>query len=361
MFLCKHLRSKKYDMKNSNQVTIKDIARMLNISPATVSRALKDHPDISKKTKKQVVALARELNYHPNSVALSLRNNRTNTIGVIVPEIVHYFFASVISGIEDVAYSAGYHVMVCQSNESYEREVINVNALISNRVDGVLVSVSRETQDFSHLQNLVDRGIPLVFFDRICEQVNTHSVQVEDFEGAFKAVRHLIAQGCTRVAHLAGPETLRISRRRLAGYQEALQLQGLPLRPELVMVADNQQAAMQATRQLMALPESPDAILTVNDNAAVGVVMAAKEMGISIPDQLSVIGFSDDKRVTSLIEPALSSVGQPAFEMGQEAARLFLQQVRQESGNLVPVQKMLGTELVVRASSYRRVDALQGS
>ena len=192
----------------SSPITIKDIAKALNISASTVSRALKNHPDISRETKNAVNELAAKLRYKPNAVALSLKNSRTNTIGVIIPEVVHYFFSSVISGIEDVTYEAGYNVMVCQSNERYEREVINAQALESNRVEGALVSISKETHDFSHLQYLEDNGIPLVFFDRAPEDLDVDRVIIDDCKAAYNATTHLIETGCKRVAHLAAPPTL---------------------------------------------------------------------------------------------------------------------------------------------------------
>jgi len=197
-----------------NQITIKDIAAELGISPSTVSRALKDHPDISEATKKAVKELAEKWDYQPNSIALSLRSQKSNIIGVIVPQLVHHFFSTIISGIEDVAYKAGYNVMICQSNERYEREVADINALVSSRAEGLLVSFSKETEKFDHLTKLQKKGIPLVFFDRISEDMDTHSVIVDDFGGSFKATEHLLGIGCQRIAHLAGPDNLLISQKK---------------------------------------------------------------------------------------------------------------------------------------------------
>ena len=199
----------------SSQVTIVDIARELHISPSTVSRALKGDLRISDATRRMVSELAAKRNYLPNSVALSLVKSRTNTIGVIIPEIAHHFFSAAISGIEDIAYASGYHVMICQSNESHEREVANTQALISSRVDGLIVSVSSGSQQFGHFERLHEKGIPLVFFDRICENMATSRVIVDDYEGAYMAVEHLLAVGCRRIAHLAGPLSLLITHNRL--------------------------------------------------------------------------------------------------------------------------------------------------
>ncbi|MEM1134834.1 MAG: LacI family DNA-binding transcriptional regulator [Bacteroidota bacterium] len=338
-------------MKN-RQVTIKDIAQQLAISPATVSRALKDHPDISKRTKEAVVELATSLNYQPNSIALSLRNKKTFTIGVIVPEIIHFFFSSAISGIEDVAYQAGYNVIICQSNESYEREVANINTLLSNRVDGILISVSKNTKDFKHLKKVTEMGVPLIFFDRVCNEINAHKVIVEDKKGAYEAVKHLIALGCKRIAHMAGPDTLSISKRRKEGYIKALTEHGIALDDSLIVLADNQEDGIKAMKRLLAIPNKPDAIFTVNDNVAVGAIKVIKKTGYKIPEDIAVIGFSDDQKITSLVEPHLSSIAQPAFKMGQVATELFLRQIEMpEKDDFDEVT--LETTLVVRDSSTK--------
>ena len=218
------------------QVTIKDIARELGISPSTVSRALKDHPDISPKTKKVVNELAERLNYQPNIVALSLRQSKTNTIGVIIPEIVHFFFSTIISGIEDVAYSAGYNVILAQSNESEAREMSDLKALFNSRVDGLLMSVSRETSTYDHIEAILAKGMPIVFFDRVYNNPKLSKVIVDDFAGAKEATLHLIRQGCRRIAHLEGPPNLEISKQRLEGYRQALEENGIPFSKELVVI-----------------------------------------------------------------------------------------------------------------------------
>ena len=218
-----------------NQVTIKDIARELGISPSTVSRALKDHPDISPQTKKAVNELAEKLNYQPNIVALSLRQSKTNTLGVIIPELVHFFFSTVISGIEDVAYSAGYNVIITQSNESLQREKTDIKALFNSRVDGMLISVSRETNTFEHIEGILAKGVPMVFFDRVYENANSSMVIVDDLSGAKEATHHLIDQGCKRIAHLEGPPNLGITKQRLEGYIQALNDANIPINQELIV------------------------------------------------------------------------------------------------------------------------------
>lgn len=336
----------------SSPITIKDIAQALNISASTVSRALKNHPDISRETKNAVNDLATKLRYKPNAVALSLKNSRTNTIGVIIPEVVHYFFSSVISGIEDVAYEAGYNVMVCQSNERYDREIINAQALESNRVEGALVSISKETNDFSHLQNLEENGIPIVFFDRAPEDMDVDRVIIDDSKAAYNATTHLIETGCKRVAHLAAPPTLGIGFQRLAGYKKALEDHGIPFREDWVIVADSFELAGDATRNLMHLPIPPDAIFAVNDMTAVGAMKALQRMSISVPNKVAIIGFSAGF-FSDITTPTLSSVDQHGYEMGVEAAKLLLARIEK------PVEgkhttHYIDTNLVIRESTKRK-------
>ena len=336
----------------SSPITIKDIAKALNISASTVSRALKDHPDISRETKEAVNTLAAKLRYKPNAVALSLKNSKTNTIGVIIPEVVHYFFSSVISGIEDVAYEAGYNVMVCQSNEKYAREVINVQALESNRVEGALVSVSKETHDFSHLLNLEENGVPIVFFDRAPEELDVDRVIIDDRKAAYNATTHLIETGCKRIAHLSTNQTLGIGFERLAGYRKALQDHGIPYREDLVVVADSFELAGDATRNLMHLPSPPDAIFAVNDMTAVGAMKTLQRMSIAVPQKVAIIGFSAGF-FSDITTPTLSSVDQHGYEMGVEAAKLLLQRIEKPVEGKHKTQ-FIDTHLVLRESTKRK-------
>ena len=340
----------------SKPITIKDIARELSISPSTVSRALKDHPDISKETKKLVADLAKQMDYQPNSIALSLRKQKTHTIGVIIPELVHFFFANVISGIEDVADQAGYNVILCQSNESYEKEVRDTHTLISHRVDGLLVSVSKETTDFDHFNAFIDRGVPIVFFDRTKEGVKAHQVVVDDLEGSFKAVEHLIEMGCRRIAHLAGPEKLSISSNRKQGYVDALKKHGMPIDESLIVNCNlgiDVNNGEEVAHSLLTSSDPPDGIFANNDLTAIGAMKAAKKLGLNIPGDLAVIGFSN-WQMAAMVDPPLSSVHQPGFEMGQTAARLFIDQLTKDSDHFIPEKVVLKTEVVVRESSRRK-------
>ena len=335
----------------NSPVTIKDIARALGISPSTVSRALKDHPDISRDTKIAVNELAKKLHYKPNAVALSLKNSKTNTIGVIIPQLIHYFFSSVISGIEDVAYDAGYNVMICQSNEKYEREIINTQALLSNRVEGALISISKETEDFSHLEMIEESGIPMVFFYRVPDGFDSDCVIIDDKKSAYNAVCHLIESGCKRIAHLAAPSSLGIGRCRLEGYKEALKDRGLPYTEEYVIVADSFELAAAATRKLVQLPVPPDGIFTVNDLTAVGAMKTLQKMGIAIPDKIAIMGFSAGS-FSDITTPTLSSVDQHGYEMGKKAATVLLKRIESQRTGEGEVF-YIDTNLVIRESTKK--------
>jgi len=333
-------------------VTIKDIARELNISPSTVSRALKDHPDISPDTKKAVNEVALKLDYQPNVIAMSLRKSKSNTIGVVIPELAHYFFSTVISGIEDVAYDAGYNVMICQSNESYKRELSIMHALLSHRVDGFLVSVSRETNDLNHFKNLVNKEIPLVFFDRACDIDGTSKVVVDDFDGAYRATEHLIKIGCKNIVHLAGPDTLFISKNRLNGYVAALKAYNIAVDDELIVHCGlKTEDGIKGIEALLQKGKKFDGIFAVSDPVAIGVMLTLKTKGFNIPNDVSIVGFSDEP-ITSLIQPSLTTMAQPGFEMGHIAANLFLKQ-EADSDNFKPETKILKTTLVIRDSSKK--------
>ena len=336
----------------SNQITIKDIARILGISPSTVSRALKDHPDINTDTKKAVNELASKLKYQPNAVALSLKNSRSNTIGIMIPEIVHYFFSSVISGIEDVASQKGYTVIICQSNEKFAREVSNAKTLLSHRVDGILVSISKETNSFDHFVNLQEGGIPLVFFDRIAPGISADLVITDDIDASYNATRHLIETGCKRIAHFAGPQGLVISRDRLQGYLNALTEAGLPIDKRLIIEADTFEKARNTVGQMLDAGNVPDGIFAVNDMTAIGAMQTIQKRGYKIPDQISIVGFSDGY-LSGVTDPHLSSVDQHGYEMGTTAAEMLFRRILSDEDEYVPEVKVLRADLIVRGSSEK--------
>jgi LacI family transcriptional regulator len=336
----------------SNQITIKDIARILSISASTVSRALKDHPDINVDTKKAVNELAHKLKYQPNAVALSLKNSRSNTIGVIIPEIVHYFFSSVISGIEDVASQKGFTVIICQSNESYDREVANARTLLSHRVDGILVSISKNTLSFEHLLDIQEGGIPLVFFDRIAPEINADQVIIDDMEASYKATRHLIETGRKRIAHFAGPQSLLIGRDRLQGYLNALSEAGIPIDNRLIIEADNFEKARNAVIEMLDAEIVPDGIFAVNDLTAIGAMQTIQKRGYKIPGDISIIGFSDGS-FSGITDPNLTSVDQHGYEMGTTAAEILFTRILSSEEKYIPEIKVLQADLIIRGSSVR--------
>lgn len=338
-------------MKAPN-VTIKDIARILSISPSTVSRALKDHPDISQATKDQVNKLAKELNYRPNPIALSLRNRRSNVIGVVIPEIVHYFFSSVISGIEQVANEHGFSVIISQSGEAYDKEVEVCDTFRHSIIDGLLISVSKQTEKYDHLQNLEDDGIPVVFFDRVIEGFNADRVLINDYEGAFQATQHLIVEGCRRIVHFSGPQNRLIGSNRLKGYLEAHRKNGVVIDKALVINCDTFEKALVETQKLIDSGVKFDSIFTVNDFTAAGAIKVLKNNGIKIPEEVSVIGFGND-HIAEMIEPRLTTVSQPGFTMGEKAMQMLINRINSEK-NVEPRSEILPTSIIVRNTTKSR-------
>ncbi len=339
----------------AHQVTIKDIAKILGISPSTVSRALKDHPDISPKTKKMVQAFAEKVQYRPNALALNLRRSKTNTIGIILPEIVHHFFSSVLAGIDKVAYAAGYNVMICQSNEDFNREVSDAQALLDNRVDGILMSLSKTTLDLDHIHNLIDHGIPVVFFDRAPASIEADKVIIDDFKGAKIATHHLISIGCKNILHLAAPQHLTIGQRRKEGYQQALNEVGMPFNPEYVIKCDTRDDVYANAGKILQLANEIDGIFAVNDSTAIAAMQVLMKNGIKVPDHISVIGFGDGPNAT-IAYPPLSTVEQKGIEMGKEAIQLLINQIENE-GELHTFQtKTLTPVLRIRESTSKTID-----
>ncbi len=312
-------------MKNS-RVTIKDIAKELGLSVSTVSRALKDHPDISVETKKAVVELSQKLKYKPNMMALSLKNSRSNIVGVIIPELVHYFFSSVISGIQEVADKHKMRVIVQQSNESFEQEGEALDAFSDGWIDGLIVSISKETSTYEHFDELQAKGIPIVFFDRPIEQDNVDSVVFDDYKGAYDAVEYLLKIGRRSIAHFAGPASTHVGRERLRGYKKALQDNGIPFSEDLVLYADSFEKGGAGVETLVAKGIEFDAIFTCNDFTAMGVLKALKREGILVPDQVAVVGFGDED-IARMVEPPLTTVRQPGREMGRVAMQTLIDKI----------------------------------
>ena len=332
-------------------VTITDLSKLLNLSASTVSRALRDHPDISSSTKKRVKAMAKKNNYQPNLIAQSLQNRRSNNIGIIVPEIHSTFFSRVISGIEAVAYEAGYTIMVCQSNDNYLREVTNTQVLAANRVVGILLSMSQETTDITHLKTVIDQGIPLVMFDRTTKELDVAQVIVDDFEGAYGAVSHLIKRGKKKIAHLTGTSAIHVSYQRQEGYKAALRDHGLPIIPEYIVSGGyNEEDGQRGAEILWNLEHRPDALFAINDPVALGAHLYFQDHQVAIPEEIALVGFSNNPN-TRLVRPRLTTVNQPAFEMGKRAAQMILTQCNPKNKGEKKQIKVLKTHLIIRESS----------
>lgn len=329
------------------QITIKDIAKALNVSPSTVSRSLADHPDISRKTKNRVQTFACEHKYRPNAMATGLRMRNNKTVGVILPQIVHHFFSSILSGIEDEAEKCGYRVIISHSNETYQKEVKGAKALLEARVCGVLASVAKTTTAYQHFQDLIDNNIPLVFFDRVCTGILTDRVVADDYNGVHSAVEYLIRTGCRRIAFFGSPSHLVISNNRRMGYEDALRKHQLPVDKELVRICDCFEEALLQTPELLALPEPPDAFFAVNDETAIGILHAVKAKGLKIPAQVSICGFSNNS-LGRVSDPLLTTVDQHGYEMGMAAMRLLIERLDGFRDGENIVSKVVPTHLVVR-------------
>jgi len=341
--------------------TIHDIAKELDITASTVSRALKNHPRISDSTKEAVVEMAEKLNYQPNSIAAALRKGKSNIVGVIIPTSDRKFFASVIKGIEQVLSKEDYNIIISQSDDLLPKERSNIDALLRIQVDGIIASIAKETTDFSHYQRAIDRGVPLVLFDRVNEDLKVNTVINDDYQGGFKAVSHLIEQGCTKIAHFMGKQRINIYEERLRGYEDALKQNNIPINEKWILegdlIAETEQVlnvGRKLTQQILKLDEVPDAIFSSSDFAAMGAIQVLKEKGIKIPEEMALVGFSNDLS-TSFIDPPLTSVDQHSRQMGKLAAELFLEQANTDNGTtFTPRKTVLSPELIVRASSKRK-------
>ncbi|MBN2280586.1 MAG: LacI family DNA-binding transcriptional regulator [Candidatus Marinimicrobia bacterium] len=335
------------------KVAIKDIAKMLHTSTATVSRALNDHPAIKKETREKVMKLVNEVGYRPNTIAKNLKMQRSTTIGILVPNIGHDFFARAISAIEKVVSDAGFTAMICQSHENIHKEKEAVKTLIANRVAGVLASISQETTSPDHFRELQSHEIPVVFFDRCFDEgIAASKVITDDFSGSLRAVKYLIKTGYKRIACLAGTPNLNIARERLRGYKQALQEAGLTCHEKwIVPCGMEKQDGKIALQQLMQLDEKPDAIFCINDPVAIGVYQQLQVYKMKIPDDVAVIGFSNNE-ISALIQPALTTVDQSAEKMGERAGQILISQIQNKqegiTGNTIEIME---ANLIVRDSA----------
>lgn len=338
---------------NDNNITMKDIARALNTSVATVSRALSNSQSISKERREAIQQYAREHNFTPNILAKDLRNTKikpAKIIGLILPEVIHYYFATVLDGVEEEARRRGYRVIVGQSHESYEREKELCRALYESRVCGIIVSLAKDTKDYQHFRELQSSGLPLIFFDRICHGINASRVVVDDYNGAFNAVSYLVKTGCRRIAFFGSPMHLEISKNRYNGYKDALQQNGLTIDEKLVRICDNREDAERVTPELLLLDNRPDAFFAINDDTAIGILRVVKRSGLRVPDDVSIFGFSDGFR-SRASDPQLTSVNQRGQEVGREAVDILVSEVE----GTLPADKVnkriVRTEIVIRGTT----------
>ena len=328
-------------------ITIKDIARELNISPSTVSRALRKHADISQSTIDAVTKFAEEHNYKPNVLAMSLRTSKSNIIGVIIPQIAHFFFSSVLDGMEKIADENDFSLIICQSKEEYEKEVKIVKTLLSTQVCGILASLSKTTDNYSHFQEVADNGVPLVFFDRICTGILTDRVVVDDYQGAFTAVEHLINSGCKRIAFFGSNPMLEISKNRKNGYLDALRKYKLPIDESLMFICDNYDDARRITPGVLLKENRPDAFFAINDATASGILYSTKKSGFFVPEDISICGFSDGY-IAQNTDPALTTVDQSGFDVGTKAMELMINRINGTEESTGLSSRIVKTKLIVR-------------
>jgi len=338
-------------MTNPKEITIYDLARKLNISIATVSRALKDDPVVSKKTKKRISELAEEMGYRSNNFARNLRTQRTNTIGVIVPRLNSYFMSTVIAGMESIANSEGYNLIISQSSESATKEVANAKTMFNNRVDGLLVSLAYDTDTLAHFEAFVKKNIPLIFFDRVAEHDDYTCILINNKKAAYEATTHLISEGRRRIVYITATPKRNVYVDRLQGYKDALADQRIKFREDYVLISNlSQEAGAEAAALIRDMSPLPDAVFVANDNCAVGCMAALKKTGIRIPEDIAFAGFNNDP-VCTVVEPNLTTINYPGYEMGQVAARNLINHLsggsRINSTNTI----ILRSELVIRESS----------
>lgn len=334
---------------NKPQITIKDIARALGVSPSTVSRALKDNPDISLETRKAIHKYAKENNYKPNALALNLRTSKSNTIGVIIPQLVHHFFSCVLSGIEERAAKAGYNILVAQSSEEYEREVKIVHSFLAARVCGVITSLAKDTTQYDHYQELLDNNIPIVFYDRICTGIKTERVVVDDYAGSFAAVEYMIQTGCKRIYFYSSPPHLEISKNRRNGYLDALRKYKIPIDESMIKYCDTREQAIAITPDILEETNRPDGFFAINDETASGILYACKLANLKIPEEVSICGFTDGA-IAQNTDPKLTTVEQHGQEIGESAIDILIDKLESKA-DLKSNNKIVRTNLVVRGTT----------
>lgn len=341
-------------MLQDKDITIYDLARKLNISPATVSRGLKDHPAISKKTKKRIFDLAKEMGYRSNNFARNLRKQTTNTIGVIVPRLNSYFMSTVIAGMERTANDEGYNLIISQSSESGQKEIASARTMFNNRVDGLLVSLAYDTEDVGHFDVFMKKNIPLIFFDRVIDNKNCVNVLIDNRKAAYEATRHLIEQGCKRIVHITATPKRNVYVDRLQGYKQALSDHNIKYKDDYVIISNlSQEAGAAAAETIKQMKPLPDGVFVANDNCAVGCMLALKQSGIRIPQDIAFVAFNNDP-VSTVVEPNLTTINYPGYEMGEIAARNLINHLNGISSITSTNTILLRSELIIRDSSLKK-------
>lgn len=352
-FTIHHEGRKNNETIKKHQTTIVDIAKAMGVSSSTVSRALHDHADISIETREAIKALAVKMDYQPNLLAQGFAKRHTNTIGVIIPTLETTFFSIMLTGIENVATKYGYKVMICQSNESLKTEIANIQALMTNWIDGLLICHSIETNSFEHIKLQMSKGIPIIHFYRVCMETDTSKVIAEDMKGSTEITKHLIEQGCRRIAIIVGSKHLLITKKRLLGYQNTLKKYHLNYNEDLVACTDfKRPSIINIIDNWLNLKERPDAIFSISDKCAVYTMMHLKEKGIKIPDEICVAGFGNDP-MGEVIEPGLTTFNSNTLKIGETAAQLFFDQII-AGENFTPKTKIIKGNIIIRGSTLRK-------
>ena len=340
-------------MTSKKEITIYDLAKVLDLSPATVSRGLKDHPAINIKTRKRITDMAKEMGYRSNNFASNLRRQKTNTIGIIVHELNSQFISSVLAGIEKVTAGAGYDLIIGHSSETYKKEAANAHNLFHKRVDGLIASLAFDTRDLDHFQPFVQKGIPVVFFDRVEENSYGTRVIIDNVKAGYDATAHLAAQGCRRIAHLTANLTRNVYAGRLKGFRQALAEYDLPFDPEWLLVGDlGEAAAIQSAHRVLAMDPRPDGIFITNDFCAAVFLQQLVEAGLRVPEDLAIVGFNNDV-ISKLIQPKLTTINYPGEEMGERAALNLLDQLAGIASARSTDTIIIKSELIIRGSSVR--------
>ncbi len=340
-------------MKGNKEVTIYDVAKALNLSPSTVSRGLKNHPHIHKETRKKIHAAANEMGYRQNKFASNLRQKHTNTIGVVVPRLDSYFMATALAGIEKITAENDYGLIISQSQESWRKEISCVNTLFNSRVDGLLVSLAFDTKNMNHFNILLNKDIPVVFFDRVADCNGCMSIIIDNYKAGYEATAHMIEQGCRRIAHLGGNILRNVYSERFRGYRQALADNKIDFDPSLWFVSDmSVQAGIETARKILKMKPRPDGLFTSNDTTAVSAMVELEMAGVRIPEEIAVTGFNNEP-LSRVIRPNLTTVDYPAREIGEMAASSLINKLKDSlKADLSSI--VLKHNLIIRASSLKQ-------